>query len=182
MNVPVLVLLSFAAWTLLTLFGSVGVYRWSRILTRRASIAEWRADAPQGSEWYQRAMRAHMNCVENLPIFGALVIALMATGLQRPSIDALSLTLLGRPDSTDSCSYCSATLQRLRGATICFILCSDRLHDRDRFDHRFDDYKMTEPMTGQLSPSTTSMSTSMSRWNTPTLISMMTPSARPPTR
>jgi uncharacterized MAPEG superfamily protein len=94
MNVPVLVLLSFAAWTLLTLFGSVGVYRWSRILTRCASIAEWRADAPQGSEWYQRAMRAHMNCVENLPIFGALVIALMATGLQRPSIDALSLTLL----------------------------------------------------------------------------------------
>ena len=39
-------------------------------------------------------MRAHMNCVENLPIFGALVLALMATGLQRPSIDALSVTLL----------------------------------------------------------------------------------------
>jgi hypothetical protein len=33
MNVPVLVLLGFAAWTLLTLFGSIGVYRWSRILT-----------------------------------------------------------------------------------------------------------------------------------------------------
>jgi uncharacterized MAPEG superfamily protein len=94
MSVPVLVLLGFAAWTLLTLFGSIGVYRWSRILTGRASISEWRADAPQGSEWYQRAMRAHMNCVENLPIFGALVLALMATGLQRPLIDALSVTLL----------------------------------------------------------------------------------------
>ena len=46
MNVPVLVLLGFAAWTLLTLFGSIGVYRWRRILTGRASIAEWRADLP----------------------------------------------------------------------------------------------------------------------------------------
>src|SRR5215468_5237329 len=59
-NVPVLVLLGFAAWTLLTLFGSIGVYRWSRILTGRASLAEWRADIPQGSDCYQRAMRAHM--------------------------------------------------------------------------------------------------------------------------
>jgi CBS domain-containing protein len=30
MNVPALVLVGFAAWTLLTLFGSVGAYRWSR--------------------------------------------------------------------------------------------------------------------------------------------------------
>src|SRR4051812_48172204 len=65
MSVPVLVLLGFTAWTLLTLFCTIGVYRWSRILTGRASIAEWRADLPQGSGWYQRAMRAHMNCVEN---------------------------------------------------------------------------------------------------------------------
>ena len=40
-----------------TLFGTIGVYRWSRILTGRASIAEWRAELPQGSDWYQRAMR-----------------------------------------------------------------------------------------------------------------------------
>lgn len=94
MNIPVLVLLGFAAWTLLTLIGSVGVYRWSRILTGRASVAEWRADVPQGCKWYQRSMRAHMNCVENLPIFAALVVALMATGLQSPTIDALAITTL----------------------------------------------------------------------------------------
>jgi pimeloyl-ACP methyl ester carboxylesterase len=73
MNVPVLVLLGFAAWMLLTLFGRTGVYRWSRILTGRASIAKWRADVPQGSDRYQRAMRAHMNCIENkldVPVLG----------------------------------------------------------------------------------------------------------------
>ncbi|MCC0008574.1 MAG: MAPEG family protein [Hyphomicrobiaceae bacterium] len=94
MKIPVLVLLGFAAWTLLTLIGSVGVYRWSRILSGRASVAEWRADVPQGCEWYQRSMRAHMNCVENLPIFAALVVALMATGLQSPLIDTLAITTL----------------------------------------------------------------------------------------
>jgi uncharacterized membrane protein YecN with MAPEG domain len=79
---------------LLTLFGSIGVYRWSRIVTGRASISEWRADAPQGSEWYQRAMRAHMNCVESLPIFGALIMGLVATGLESPTINALAVTFL----------------------------------------------------------------------------------------
>ena len=33
MTTPVLVLLRFAAWTPLTLFASIGVCRWSRILT-----------------------------------------------------------------------------------------------------------------------------------------------------
>lgn len=94
MNIPVLVLLGFAAWTLLTLFASIGVYRWSRILTGRASIAEWRADVPQGSDWYQRAMRAHMNCVENLPVYGAVVLALIASGLRSHLIDWLSVTVL----------------------------------------------------------------------------------------
>lgn len=94
MNIPILVLLGFTAWTLLVLFGSIGVYRWSRILTGRASLAEWRADVPQGSDWYQRAMRAHMNCVENLPLYGALVVALNATGLQSGTVDRLALVLL----------------------------------------------------------------------------------------
>jgi uncharacterized MAPEG superfamily protein len=74
MTIPVWVLLGFAAWTLLTLFTTIGVYRWTRILTGRASIAEWRADEVQGSEWHRRALRAHMNCVENLPVYTATVV------------------------------------------------------------------------------------------------------------
>jgi uncharacterized MAPEG superfamily protein len=94
MSTPVLVLLGFALWTLLTLTAGVGVYRWSRILTGSASIAEWRADLPQGSEWYQRAMRAHMNCVENLPVYAAIVVALVATGLHSAAIDRLAVAML----------------------------------------------------------------------------------------
>jgi uncharacterized MAPEG superfamily protein len=93
-NIPVLVLLGFAAWTLTILVGSIGLYRWRRILTGRACIAEWRADLVQGSEWYQRAMRAHMNCVENLPVYTAIVVALISLEVHRTVIDYLAVTML----------------------------------------------------------------------------------------
>jgi uncharacterized MAPEG superfamily protein len=94
MNIPVLVLLAFAAWTLLTLTVTVGVYRWRRILKGQSSIAEWRADLPQGSEWYQRGVRAHMNCVENLPVYTAIVLAVIATGSHGVMLDRLAVAIL----------------------------------------------------------------------------------------
>ena len=94
MTIPVWVLLGFAAWTVLVLVGTIGLYRWSRILTGRAEIKEFRADEPHGSKWYRRAMRAHANCVENLPIYTAIVVAMMVTGVQSRALDLLSILLL----------------------------------------------------------------------------------------
>ncbi|WP_405235959.1 MAPEG family protein [Lentisalinibacter orientalis] len=94
MTVPVWVLLAFAGWTLLTLTATVGLYRWGHILTGRASLSEWNPDVPQGSDWYRRAMRAHMNCVENLPVYGAIVVALVASGTTGPSLDLLAIVLI----------------------------------------------------------------------------------------
>jgi uncharacterized MAPEG superfamily protein len=94
MTIPVWVLLGFAAWTLLILIGPIGLYRWSNILTGRAPVASWRPDGQQGSEWYRRAVRAHMNCLENLPIYTAIVVALLATGITGPILDALAITIL----------------------------------------------------------------------------------------
>jgi uncharacterized MAPEG superfamily protein len=94
MPIPVWVLLGLAAWTLLILFATVGVYRWSRILTGRTAIATWRADEQQGSEWYRRAIRVHMNCVENLPIYTAIVVALLAAHVTSPIVDGLAITIL----------------------------------------------------------------------------------------
>ncbi len=93
MGIPLWVLLGFAAWTLVTLMCS-GTYRWSLILTGRASISEWRADKLQGSPWYQRAMRAHMNCIENLPVYTAVTVVLVGTGITGDLIDVLCVTLL----------------------------------------------------------------------------------------
>ena len=94
MTIPVWVLLGFAGWTLLTLFVTIGWYRWSRILTGRAEIKDFRADEQQGSEWYRRAMRAHANCLENLPLYTALVVAIVASGARSATLDWLAILLL----------------------------------------------------------------------------------------
>jgi uncharacterized MAPEG superfamily protein len=94
MSIPQWVLLGFAGWTLTVLFGTIGVYRWSRILTGRASISEWQADASQGSDWYKRAMRAHANCVENLPVYGAIVVFATAAGASSGFLNALALAFI----------------------------------------------------------------------------------------
>jgi uncharacterized MAPEG superfamily protein len=87
-------LLGFAAWTVLLLLFTVGIYRWSRILTGRVPIRDFRADRVEGEEWYLRAMRAHANCIENLPVFGVIVLALFVSGVGGPVVDCLSITVL----------------------------------------------------------------------------------------
>ena len=94
MTTPVWVLLAFAGWTLATLLFSVGMYRWSRILTGRVEIKAFRGDHVEGTDFYRRAMRAHMNCVENLPVYGAIVVAMIASGARSATLDRLSITLL----------------------------------------------------------------------------------------
>jgi uncharacterized MAPEG superfamily protein len=93
-KVPVWTLLGFATWTLLLLFATVGVYRWSRILIGREPIASFRGDGVQGADWYRRAMRAHANCVENLPVFGAIVFALYVGGVGGPLVNQLCIAVL----------------------------------------------------------------------------------------
>ena len=94
MTIPMWVLLAFASWTVLTLLGSIGVYRWSRILTGRAQLSEFPADRPHGADWYRRAIRAHANCVENLPVYDALVVLIMFTGISGRMLDYIAITIL----------------------------------------------------------------------------------------
>jgi len=94
MTTPVWILLGFAGWTLLILLLSVGVYRWSHIITGRRRIAEFRADAADGAAWYQRATRAHANCIENLPVYGAIVLVAHFAQLDDSLLDMFAITLL----------------------------------------------------------------------------------------
>jgi len=93
MTIPQLSLLLFALWTLAVLMVTIGWYRWSRILLGLAAIHQFRSDDVQGADWYRRAMRAHANCVENLPVFGAIVLVLALNRVESPVISALSLAV-----------------------------------------------------------------------------------------
>jgi hypothetical protein len=94
MSVPVWMLLGFAAWTVLLLVSTVGVYRWSLILAGRAPINSFRADQVEGADRYKRAMRAHANCIENLPVFGAIVVALHIGNVSGTLVDGLAVLIL----------------------------------------------------------------------------------------
>ncbi len=95
MSIPVWVLLAFAVWTLLVLVLTVGIYRWGLIFAGRVQVKEFRADQVEGSDRYRRSMRAHMNCVENLPVYGAIVLVIVVSGAQSAMLDTLALTLMG---------------------------------------------------------------------------------------
>ena len=90
MTFPLWMLLGFAMWTAGILVFAIGFYRFSRIFTGRAGMASVPADGREGAGWYQRAMRAHANCIENLPLFTVVVFALYASGISGPATDALA--------------------------------------------------------------------------------------------
>ena len=94
MSVPVIVLLVFAGWTMLSMAVTVGSYRWGRILHGHARIGEFSEYRIEGKGWYKRALRAHANCVENLPVYAAIVVAIVATGVSSPVLDVLAVVLI----------------------------------------------------------------------------------------
>lgn len=94
MTMAIWMLLGFAMWTLAVLLGSVGIYRWSRILTGKVAIKEFRADKVEGEDWYLRAMRAHANCIENLPVFAVIVFVSFASGESSTSVDIMAVSVL----------------------------------------------------------------------------------------
>src|SRR6188474_1318009 len=94
MTIPVWMLLGFATWTALLLLFTIGIYRWTRIFSGTVPIRDFPADASGGAEWYRRATRAHANCIENLPVFGAIVVVAAAVGARGAALDALRVVLL----------------------------------------------------------------------------------------
>ncbi|MGB5265177.1 MAG: MAPEG family protein, partial [Polyangiales bacterium] len=87
MSIPVWVLLAFAVWSMLVLIFTIGTYRWGLIFAGRVQVREFRADQIEGSDRYRRAMRAHLNCLENLPIYGAIVLVIVVSGARSPVLD-----------------------------------------------------------------------------------------------
>jgi uncharacterized MAPEG superfamily protein len=77
-------LLGFAVWTMLLVVVGIGLPRVTAIHRREASPSSFNPAVPHGSERYQRCMRAHLNCVENLPIYASLV--LLGTVLSVPGM------------------------------------------------------------------------------------------------
>lgn len=95
MTTPLLCLLFFAGWTLLIVFGLVAPYRVINVLRGKARPNTFTPGVPHGPDWYQRVMRAHVNCAENLPIFGAVVVVGHLVGLRDGTFATLAMIYCG---------------------------------------------------------------------------------------
>jgi uncharacterized MAPEG superfamily protein len=95
MTLSLWMLLGFAGWTLLTLLTGVGVRRWLLIFQGKAMLTSFPGDVAHGSPAYRRAARAHANCIENLPVFAAIVLTASAAHLDPPNLGHLAAITLG---------------------------------------------------------------------------------------
>lgn len=102
MTIPLWCLLAFAAWTVSIVIFVVGAHRVGSVLFKRAPANAWPTHKQhEGPELYLRAMRAHANCVENLPVFGALVLIAHVAGISSGTIDlACQLLVAARVGQT----------------------------------------------------------------------------------
>jgi uncharacterized MAPEG superfamily protein len=87
-------LLGFVLWTMGLLVCTIGYPRVAAVRRREARPNSFNAAVPHGSEFYQRCMRAHVNCIENLPMFGALVWLGSATSVTSSLFQMVALAVL----------------------------------------------------------------------------------------
>jgi len=86
-------LLLFAAWTLVLMFTYVG-YRVALVLAMKKPANSWgRDDKADDPAFITRAKHAHLNCLENLPVFAAIVLAAAALG-KSPVVDQVAMWVL----------------------------------------------------------------------------------------
>lgn len=86
-------LLLFAVWTLVLMFVYVG-YRVVLVLAMKKPANAWLRGQPSDDPpFITRAHHAHLNCLENLPLFAAIVLSAVALG-KTPVVDQVGAFVL----------------------------------------------------------------------------------------
>ena len=89
MTPPLWCLAGFVAWTLVLLLG-IAVARVGAVLRGEKQANEFPSGVPHGGDRYWRLNRAHLNCVENLPLFATVVLLSAVAGVKSPGLDTLA--------------------------------------------------------------------------------------------
>jgi uncharacterized MAPEG superfamily protein len=90
-----LVALTFYALWAMFLVISVAAARVHQVVTKGTAVTNFTAGVPHGPEGYWRLNRAHMNTIENLPIFAAVVLTGWASGAINPLFNLLAVIVVG---------------------------------------------------------------------------------------
>ncbi|HYC55822.1 MAG TPA: MAPEG family protein [Candidatus Binatia bacterium] len=79
MTTPLYALMGFVFWTVFVVLAIAGA-RVSQVLAGKAAANSFPSGQQHGGDAYWRLNRAHVNCVENLPLFAAVVLTGHVTG------------------------------------------------------------------------------------------------------
>lgn len=93
MSTPILCLLLFASWAIVLVL-TLGAVRVARVLSGKQAANSFTSGVPHGGDRYWRLNRAHLNCVENLPIFGAIVVAAALSGVHTTAISTAATAVI----------------------------------------------------------------------------------------
>ena len=94
MTVPLWCLLGFVGW-MFCLLAAIGVDHFRMVGGGAAGPSELLSDVAHGGDRHWRLHRAHLNCVENLPPFAAVVLTASVVGIRDGTLDVLALIYLG---------------------------------------------------------------------------------------
>ncbi|HVP83263.1 MAG TPA: MAPEG family protein [Rhizomicrobium sp.] len=89
----VIALTVYALWAIV-LVVFIALSRVSQVMSGKAGPGDFPSGTKHGSDGYWRLNRAHLNTLENLPIFGALVLAGWVAGLDTPTFNMLATVIV----------------------------------------------------------------------------------------
>jgi uncharacterized MAPEG superfamily protein len=90
---PLTCLLLFSAWTVLLVL-AIAVVRGAKVLRGRARPGDYTAGVPHGGDRYWRLNRAHSNCLEFLPLLGAVILTGAVLSVDNDWLDRFAVTIL----------------------------------------------------------------------------------------
>jgi len=90
----IIALTLYAMWAMFLVL-CVGAVRVHDVVRGRAAITSFTPGVPHGPDPYWRLNRAHMNAIENLPIFGVIVLGGVAVGAADATFNELAMVVLG---------------------------------------------------------------------------------------
>ena len=120
MSPTLIALTGFALWTLL-LLTAMGLARTRLVLQRRVPPNGFRPDNAGLSPFMQRLARAHMNCIEGLPIFGGLMLVAVVSG-QASITDPLAYVFLAARLAQSGIHLASTSNRAVRLRVFAFLV------------------------------------------------------------
>jgi uncharacterized MAPEG superfamily protein len=86
-------LIAYALWAI-ALVLTMAIVRTSMVLRGKAKANSFTAGVPHGSDAYWRLNRAHLNTLENLPVFAAIVLSGWVVGMETATFNRLAVIVV----------------------------------------------------------------------------------------